>query len=58
MINVGTYLVINKDGSVRGTATLLDSMAERLENQGCQLIPQVEVASVKITFGRKTSSTR
>jgi hypothetical protein len=54
VINVGTYLVINKDGSVRGTATMLDSMAKRLEDQGCHLIPQAEVPSVKITFGRST----
>lgn len=58
MINVGTYLIINKDGSVRGTATLLDSMADRLEDQGCHLIPQAEAPQVKITFGRKSSSTR
>lgn len=46
------YLIMNQDGTVKGTQTLTDTMADRLEAQGYTLIPQASVPSVKITFGK------
>jgi hypothetical protein len=47
------YLIINPDGSVKGTQTLTDAMADRFEAKGYQVIPAVEVATVKVTFGAR-----
>jgi len=45
------YMIINPDGTVKGTQTLTDAMADRFEARGYNLIPATEVDSVKVTFG-------
>jgi hypothetical protein len=50
---MGTYTIINRDGTVKGTQTLLDTMADRLEAQGYTLVPAASVPTIKVTFGRK-----
>jgi len=45
------YMIINPDGTVKGTQTLTDAMADRFEARGYQVIPAAEVATVKVTFG-------
>lgn len=47
-----TYTIINPDGTVKGTQTLTDAMADRLEAQGYNLVPATSVPSIKITFGK------
>ena len=59
MVTVGRYTIINPDGTVKGTQTLNDSMAERLETRGYQLVPAASVPEMKIVFGqRKVKVTR
>lgn len=55
---MGTYMIINPNGTVKGTQTLLDSMADRLEAKGYQLVPAASIPSVKITFGRRRNQGR
>lgn len=47
------YTIINPDGTVKGTQTLTDAMADRFEDRGYHLIPEGNLPSVKITFGTK-----
>jgi len=48
---MGTYTIVNPDGTVKGTQTINDSMAGRLEARGYTLVPAASVPTMKITFG-------
>jgi hypothetical protein len=47
------YTIINPDGSVKGTQTLTDAMADRFEARGYNLVPATSIPTLKITFGAK-----